>query len=36
MKKQKIFEFALAAGLDDARRAALELAIEEAAEAKPA
>ena len=33
MKKQKIFEFALAAGLDDARRAALELAIEEAAEA---
>lgn len=33
MKKQKIFEFALAADLDDARREALEQAIEEAAEA---
>lgn len=32
MKKQKIFEFALHAPLDDARREALELAIETAAE----
>lgn len=32
MKKQKIFEFAIDASLDDARREAVELAIEQAAE----
>lgn len=33
MKKQKIFEFPIDAALDEARRTALEDAIEQAAEA---